>query len=67
MYEANNKQFTSYTAAVREANAVKCEVFEVRADGSKCRRWAPAAPVSAKKARQYREALAARAAYERSL
>lgn len=48
------------------ANASKLEVFEVREDGSKVRRWAPAAPVSSKKVRIYNERKAAYEAQEKA-
>lgn len=42
MYEVNGEKFISYLAAVRAANAVRAEVFEVRENGERVRRWYPA-------------------------
>ena len=66
MYEANEIKFDSYLKAVAYANANKVEVFEVRADGSKIRRWAPAAPVTSRKMRRYLEQKAAYEAQEKA-
>lgn len=63
MYQVKTtgETFNSFLAAVAAGKAAASDVIEVETG---VRRWAPAAPVSSKKARQYREALAARAAYE---
>ena len=61
MYEANGIKFDSFTKAVAYADSVKVEVFGVR-EGRRV--WAPAAPVSSKKMKMYRERLAAYKAQE---
>ena len=66
MYQVAEINFTSYMAAVKVANEKKLEVFEVREDGSRVRRWAPAAPIASKKMRAYRERLAAYEAQEKA-
>jgi hypothetical protein len=64
MYEINGRKFDSYLAAIANARAIGAEVFQVNADGSKTRRWAPATAPAAKKVRQYRERCAAYAAQQ---
>jgi len=66
MYQVAETNFSSYMQAVKFANASNLEVFEVREDGSKVRRWAPAAPVSSKKIRMYNERKAAYEAQEKA-
>lgn len=66
MYQVAARLFTSYLQAVTVAKENGAEVFEVREDGSRIRRWAPAAPASAKQWRMYHERLAAYAAQERA-
>lgn len=66
MYQVAETKFSSYMQAVKFADASKLEVFEVREDGSKVRRWAPAAPVSSKKVRMYNERKAAYEAQEKA-
>jgi hypothetical protein len=63
MYQVKTtgQTFNSFLTAVAVAKVEGSEVFEV---STGLRRWAPAAPVSAKKMRLYRDGLAARAAYE---
>lgn len=63
MYQVKTtgKTFSSFLTAVAAGKAAGSEVFEVETGA---RRWAPAAPVVPKAARQYRERLAARAAYD---
>ena len=60
MYEANGKPFTSFLAAIAEADKVKAVVVEV-ATGTI--RWRPGT-VSKKAQRMYRERKAAYAAQE---
>jgi hypothetical protein len=64
MYEVNGTEFNGYMTAIEAAKKIGAEVFEVREDGSKTRRWAPAAAVSTKKVRIYNERMAAYAAQE---
>jgi hypothetical protein len=64
MYEVNGTKFAGYMTAIEAAKKIGAEVFEVREDGSKTRRWAPAAAVSAKKLRMHAEHKAAYAAQE---
>ena len=63
MYQVKTtgQTFDSFMSAVACAKSANSEVFEVETGA---RRWAPAAPVSSKKLRQYQNQLAARAAYE---
>jgi hypothetical protein len=63
MYQVKttSQTFNSFLTAVAAGKAACSEVFEVETG---VRRWAPAAPIAAKAARQYRERLAARAAHE---
>lgn len=64
MYEVQGQQFSSYMSAIDSAKKVGAEVFEVQADGTKMRRWAPAAAISPEKVRAYNERMAAYAAQE---
>lgn len=64
MYEVNGTNYAGYMTAIEAAKSVGAEVFEVREDGSKTRRWAPAVKVSAKKVRVYNERQVAYAAQE---
>lgn len=61
MYEVKltGEKIDSFFGAVKIAQAIGSEVYEV-ATGN--RRWAPAAKVTAKQLRQYREGLSAYAA-----
>lgn len=52
---ATGKEFAMFMDAVRAASPIRSEVVD--SDG--VRRWAPAAPVSAKKMRRYHEQKAA--------
>lgn len=61
-YRVGTEEFTSYLAAVRAARAAGLEVIEI---ATGLRRWAPPAPVSAKKVRAYRERLSAYEADQR--
>ena len=62
MYTVNEKTFNSFMKAMRYAQSIKAEVFEVETG---LRRWAPAAPVSAKRMRRYENQKAAYDAQER--
>ena len=64
MYEVDGRKFIGYMTAIEAAKKIGAEVFEVREDGSKTRRWAPAAAVTAKRMRQHTEHKAAYAAQE---
>lgn len=64
MYEVNGTKFTGYITAIEAAKKIGAEVFEVREDGSKIRRWTPAAAVTAKRMRQHAEHKAAYTAQE---
>lgn len=55
MYQVNNRTFTSFLTAVAVAKESGSEVF----DSNGVRRWHPAPAVSGKKARLYKERLAA--------
>ena len=59
MYKVENQEFTSYLAAVRAAEKIGAEVFEV---ATGIRRWTPAPKVNAKRLRYYEEQKAAFAA-----
>jgi len=63
MYEikATGEKINSFMNAIRAAEAIGSEVFEV---ATGLRRWAPAPKVSAKRMRQHREHVAAYAAQE---
>ncbi len=66
MYETTDgRAFESYGAACTFATANNLEVFEVRPNGERCRRWYPAPQKSTKHQRMYRERLAAYEAYQR--
>lgn len=58
MYSVNNETFDSFMAAVRAAEKIGAEVFEVETG---IRRWHPAPKVDAKRMRRYHEQ---KAAYE---
>ena len=61
MYEVNGTKFESLSKAIAYADSIKAEVFGVRENR---RVWAPAAPVSSKKMKVYRERMAAYKAQE---
>ena len=63
MYEikTTGEKIESYMKAVRIADAIGSEIFEV---ATGLRRWAPAPKASAKRMRQHREQVAAYAAQE---
>lgn len=63
MYEikTTGEKIDSFMKAIRVAEAIGSEVFEV---ATGLRRWAPAPKVAAKRMRQYREHCAAYAAQE---
>ena len=58
MYEVNGQKFEMFMQAVRFAQPIGAEVFEVETG---IRRWAPAPKVDAKRVRRYNEQ---KAAYE---
>jgi hypothetical protein len=62
MYKVETQEFTSYLAAVRAAEKIGAEVFEV---STGVRRWTPAPKVTAKRARRYVEQKAAFAAQQK--
>lgn len=47
-YRVGADHFDSYTKAIAAAKSAGAEVFEVRADGTEIRRWAPAPKVKAR-------------------
>lgn len=53
MYSVNNKEFTSFLAAIKYAKEIQGKVMQ----GDICR-WQPAGKVDAKKMKMYRERLA---------
>ena len=63
MYEikTTGEKIESFMKAIRIAEAIGSEVFEV---ATGLRRWAPAPKVAAKRMRQYREQVAAYAVQE---
>ena len=62
MYKVKGKTFDSFMKAMRYAQSIKAEVFEVETG---LRRWAPADPISAKRMRRYENQKAAYEAQER--
>lgn len=60
---ASGNTHRSFLAAVREADALKCNVVDTVTGASK---WSPAPPVSSARMKRYREQLAAYNAQQRS-